>query len=605
MPSIPSSTEIAENVENCKTIALIRSGRVADTFHVRIRSADYCLRVLRPDLLDDRNSILQFRNEYKALTEIDHSGFLKASGWKEVNGVSYYFTEYFPHDTLREIMPENLELRTRQLIFRQLVEACSHLHDRNMVHFGVKPENILYANGKIKLVQVGQVRFLDEDLEYPDLFGTEGYTDPKILAGYSNISKCSDVYSVSAVGVFLFEKECSSHQQALPELSFGEVLKRGLDGDFDDCSQMLASMTETTGVAMHPLPTHAGSTDKSQKKFILVKAIAALVALLGLYWAWPSIAKRIDLSASKPSSLQDYAALLDLQKPPPALPHIAENSEFWQFIDALNKLPPDATPQAVAVYNAQGVANPFPFKQMGEQSVLGDLERLKEHYVTKYASTAPLVVPSSFGADYKAMFSQCWKLLGELAVKKDTTGYVAEFRNWVVVCDYMATYGNMTDKKFALELMRKLYSTAMFNVSRIDSLETSLVYRSVEDIYIPLMDSFREEVSDLDLRYVSSVLKSVADKGQYANFLKWALRNKFDLYENPNNFDLYDTLVIESNNLFIDVGLFEYAIYWVHCCYGKIKLGAPFDQAIEQNFKHKIKQNALLEQYRKLKQSEI
>jgi len=72
-------------------------------------------------------------------------------------------------------------------IFRQILEALKHCHNRGVIHRDIKPENILLdENFNIKLTDFGFAKVLQPEERLFDVCGTPGYLAPEVLrAGMS------------------------------------------------------------------------------------------------------------------------------------------------------------------------------------------------------------------------------------------------------------------------------------------------------------------------------------------------------------------------------------------------------------------------------------
>ncbi|XP_057294270.1 death-associated protein kinase related-like [Hydractinia symbiolongicarpus] len=88
-------------------------------------------------------------------------------------------------------------------LIRQICEAVRYLHDQNIVHLDLKPDNILLAKHsevfpEIRLIDFGLSRRLDVPYSQFDIVGTPEYVAPEVLA-YEPIDYGSDMWSVGVV----------------------------------------------------------------------------------------------------------------------------------------------------------------------------------------------------------------------------------------------------------------------------------------------------------------------------------------------------------------------------------------------------------------------
>lgn len=88
------------------------------------------------------------------------------------------------------------------IIFRQLINAFKSLHDHHILHRDIKPNNIFFKSGHLKLADFGFCKKLrsSDDFTHTSL-GSPLYMAPEILNGDVYGSK-ADVWSC---GIVLFE----------------------------------------------------------------------------------------------------------------------------------------------------------------------------------------------------------------------------------------------------------------------------------------------------------------------------------------------------------------------------------------------------------------
>ena len=79
----------------------------------------------------------------------------------------------------------------------RLAEALAHMHERNIVHGDIKPQNTLIdEQGQLLLIDLGVARFLDAPV--PGMRGTPGYLAPEVLRGQAP-DFASDLWSLGAL----------------------------------------------------------------------------------------------------------------------------------------------------------------------------------------------------------------------------------------------------------------------------------------------------------------------------------------------------------------------------------------------------------------------
>ncbi len=81
---------------------------------------------------------------------------------------------------------------------RQTCEALQYVHDQQIVHRDVKPQNLILSESGVVLVDFGIARLLDEVEQQGTVgIGTPRFMAPEVFAG-GNVSARTDVFSVAA-----------------------------------------------------------------------------------------------------------------------------------------------------------------------------------------------------------------------------------------------------------------------------------------------------------------------------------------------------------------------------------------------------------------------
>ena len=117
-------------------------------------------------------------------------------------------------------------------VMSQLCNALSYMHEKNIVHLDLKPENLLYAapvpDETLKVADFGLARTIGKGKEMKSMCGTPGYVAPEIILYKECKSTAVDMWSV---GVILYILLCGFPPFAESELTalFDSIRKARYD----------------------------------------------------------------------------------------------------------------------------------------------------------------------------------------------------------------------------------------------------------------------------------------------------------------------------------------------------------------------------------------
>lgn len=139
-------------------------------------------------------------------------------------GDSWVVMEYISGPSLRDVLiaePQGLGPQKAAFFLRGIAQGLSYLHERGVVHRDLKPGNIFYDDGYVKIGDYGLSKYIPVSRHSGQTMsvGTVHYMAPEIGSG--NYSKAIDVY---ALGVILFEM--LTGRLPFAGSSMGEVLMR-------------------------------------------------------------------------------------------------------------------------------------------------------------------------------------------------------------------------------------------------------------------------------------------------------------------------------------------------------------------------------------------
>jgi TolB-like protein/Tfp pilus assembly protein PilF/tRNA A-37 threonylcarbamoyl transferase component Bud32 len=180
-------------------------GKVYKAFdkEVNVRVA---LKLVKPEIAADKNTIERFRNELKIAREISHRNICRMYDLGREAETYFITMEYVSGEDLGSFLrrARRLDTGTAVSIARQVCEGLSEAHRQGVVHRDLKPGNIMIdGEGNAKIMDFGIARSLKGKgiTGTGAMIGTPEYMSPEQAEG-KEADQRSDIY---ALGVILYK----------------------------------------------------------------------------------------------------------------------------------------------------------------------------------------------------------------------------------------------------------------------------------------------------------------------------------------------------------------------------------------------------------------
>jgi serine/threonine protein kinase len=186
---------------------LSKRGATSDTYKIRLYGKWHILKRIKNDFKFNPLYIQAFEKEFDLGYQLDHPNIIKyVSKGSDQNGI-YIITEYIEGSNLKEFIANNRGIvndkKLINKILKQLLSVLDYLHNHQIIHLDIKPENILITTKgrNIKLIDFG---FASSDGYEAIACGTKIFASPEQFGDTSSIDVTSDIYAIGRILIYLF-----------------------------------------------------------------------------------------------------------------------------------------------------------------------------------------------------------------------------------------------------------------------------------------------------------------------------------------------------------------------------------------------------------------
>jgi serine/threonine protein kinase/tetratricopeptide (TPR) repeat protein len=164
------------------------------------------LKLIKPEVALDSETIERFRNELKLARKIRHKNVCQMFDLNTSEGIYYITMEYISGQDLKGLIRQSgrLAVETAVSIARQVCDGLEEAHGLGIVHRDLKPGNIMVdRDGHARIMDFGIARSLKSKgiTGAGVMIGTPEYMSPEQVEG-KEVDERSDIYSL---GVILYE----------------------------------------------------------------------------------------------------------------------------------------------------------------------------------------------------------------------------------------------------------------------------------------------------------------------------------------------------------------------------------------------------------------
>lgn len=204
--SLQPGTVIGGKYEVVKCLGSGSMGLVYACRHRELQGQMVAVKVLFPEVAQDKIASARFRNEILASYGVSHPNVVRAYEYLRDGDLVAYTMEFVGGGDLAERLSSTERMPIAEIIrvLSQMAAGVQAIHDAGIVHRDLKPENILLtneANVKIADFGIARNRHGPKLTEHGGVVGTIDYVAPEYMLR-SQVDWRSDIY---AIGILAYE----------------------------------------------------------------------------------------------------------------------------------------------------------------------------------------------------------------------------------------------------------------------------------------------------------------------------------------------------------------------------------------------------------------
>ncbi len=197
---------LGKRLSNYEVLELIGKGGMGFVFRARDVSLDreVALKVLRPELSEDKEFESRFVREARNAAKVDHPSIVQVYSAGKMGNLLFMAMQFVKGDTVSKLLEDQGKFEwTKALkICKQVLKALHIAHRHGFIHRDLKPTNIMVDDhGTTKIMDFGLMKHVsvsDGLTKAGVYYGTPEYSSPE-QCQTQELDARSDIYSLGAV----------------------------------------------------------------------------------------------------------------------------------------------------------------------------------------------------------------------------------------------------------------------------------------------------------------------------------------------------------------------------------------------------------------------
>lgn len=173
---------------SCKMLKRIYSGQISSVYLIQINQMQFILKKYY------KKNTQEFYREISVFCKLNHKNIISPSFIGKSSSIVFKNQGTNLSFFLKN---RNLELVTLLRLFLDITKGVQALHENSIIHFDLKPSNILIDNFSVKIIDFGSCKNLGEDIKRNDY--TNAFCSFEYLLGYKIAKECKDIWSLGCI----------------------------------------------------------------------------------------------------------------------------------------------------------------------------------------------------------------------------------------------------------------------------------------------------------------------------------------------------------------------------------------------------------------------
>ena len=366
-------------------------GAMSSVYRAKLYGKWIIIKRIKPEYKDNQRYRELFYKEFENAYHLDHPNIVRLIDKGEDNEGPYYTMEYIDGRPLSKMITatglnnDRLSLK----IAKQILDALSYVHKKQIFHRDLKPDNIFitYRGDNVKILDFGLATAdaFDDNLKKA---GTPRYASPEQLTNAADVDQRSDIYSFGKIFLEMLTGDVSDsaiERVKDPKMKFiiEKATAKNKQDRFYDCEEILEIInnpnfippkkSQKTIKKNHSDEHYNPKGKKSNTGLIVGGAIVFIILLIG---AW-LLMKKGKIHENKKENI---LALAD---------SLYQKGEFVKALNLYKQINPQTTEISDKIAKTDSIITAFNDinTQLKSHNIARSLNML-ENIVKKYPETS-------------------------------------------------------------------------------------------------------------------------------------------------------------------------------------------------------------------------